>query len=214
LIRLLKPMKESSMIRVQIACAAGLFGSALVALLRAEGGFDVTCAPADARPADALPAEADRSQVRVSDAEDLVPLPDECRPPVTDSSEGTRLLVLAAAHRPGVLRRAFDAGALGYVDRQGPPSRLVEGIHTVARGERYVDASLAVGLLRATEIPLTPRELSVLTIAAQGACVAEIAHVLHLSRGTIRNYLAAAVRKVGARNRVDAIRIARGAGWM
>ncbi|MFD3517670.1 DNA-binding response regulator [Streptomyces sp. NPDC058657] len=196
------------MIQVQVACAAGLFGSALTALLRAEGGFDVTCAPAEAGP-----DQVYRSQVRISDAEELVPTTAGAKP-AAKPSDGSRLLVLAAAHRPGVLRRAFDAGALGYVDRQGPPSRLVEGIRTVARGERYVDISLAVGLLRATEIPLTPRELSVLTIAAQGASVAEIAHVLHLSRGTIRNYLAAAIRKVGARNRVDAIRIARGAGWM
>ncbi|MFF0742786.1 LuxR C-terminal-related transcriptional regulator [Streptomyces sp. NPDC004111] len=196
------------MIRVQVTCSAGLFSSALAALLRTEGGFDVTCSPADTRASGTCP-----SHVRVSDAEELAPLPGGGRPAV-DTSDGTRLLVLAAAHRPGVLRRAFEAGALGYVDRQGPPSSLVEGIRTVARGERYVDVSLAVGLLHATEVPLTPRELSVLSIAAQGACVTEIAHVLHLSRGTVRNYLAAAVRKVGARNRVDAIRIARSAGWM
>lgn len=196
------------MVHVHIACAAGLFGSALVALLQAEGGFQVTWAPTGAPP-----AEADRSHVRVSDAEDLAPLPGGGRT-AADAPDGARLLVLAVAHRPGMLRRAFDAGALGYVDRHGPPCRLMEGIHTVARGERHVDASLAVDLLRATELTLTPRELSVLSIASQGACVAEIAHVLHLSRGTVRNYLAAAVRKVGARNRVDAIRITREAGWM
>ncbi|MFJ6698304.1 LuxR C-terminal-related transcriptional regulator [Streptomyces sp. NPDC091272] len=128
--------------------------------------------------------------------------------------KGAGLLVLATAHRPGVLRRAFDAGALGYVDKEGCPERLAEGIRTVARGERYVDVTLAVGLLRATEIPLTPRELGVLSIAAAGAGVEEIALTLHLSRGTVRNYLAASIRKTGARNRVDAIRIARGAGWL
>ncbi|WP_189825573.1 response regulator transcription factor [Streptomyces finlayi] len=201
------------MIRVQVACAAGLFRSALVALLRGEEGLAVTCeeAAAGSRAADCPPVD-----VRVADAETLAPRPRATTSGVRGGGapEGVGLLVLANVNRPGVLRRAFDAGALGYVDKQGSPGRLVEGIHAVARGERYVDESLAVGLLRATEIPLTPRELGVLALAAQGACVAEIALDLHLSRGTVRNYLAAAIRKTGARNRVDAIRIAGAAGWM
>ncbi|MGW7414866.1 response regulator transcription factor [Streptomyces sp. NPDC054863] len=193
------------MIRVQVAHAAGLFRSALVALLRAEADLDVSCGP----PGSGVECQG-QAEVRVADAEDLVP----GRSGGPEASGGAGLLVLATAHRPGVLRRAFDAGALGYVDKEGSPGRLVEGIHVVARGERYADVSLAVGLLHATEIPLTPRELTVLALAAEGACVVEIALALHLSRGTVRNYLAASIRKTGARNRVDAIRIARGAGWV
>ncbi|MEU8892689.1 response regulator transcription factor [Streptomyces sp. NPDC048442] len=198
------------MIHVQVAHGAGLFRSALVALLRVEADLDVSCCPSGPVVEGPDPAE-----VRVADAEDLASgdlVPG--RPGCPGGTGGAGLLVLATAHRPGVLRRAFDAGALGYVDKEGSPGRLVEGIHAVAKGERYVDASLAVGLLRATEIPLTPRELTVLSIAAEGACVGEIALALHLSRGTVRNYLAASIRKTGARNRVDAIRIAHGAGWV
>jgi two-component system response regulator DesR len=64
------------------------------------------------------------------------------------------------------------------------------------------------------ENPLSARELEVLRGAAQGADPAEIATVLHLSVGTVRNYLTNIVTKMNARNRVDAIRAAREAGWL
>jgi two-component system response regulator DesR len=142
-------------------------------------------------------------------------------PPLTDllgrggsGQAEPRLLVLATAHRPGLLKRAAEAGALGYVDKGGSPERLVSAIRRVAKGERFVDDSLGFGFLKAAEMPLTRRELSVLSLAAEGASVAEIAGSLHLSHGTVRNYMAAITRKTGARNRVDAIRISQGEGWL
>lgn len=125
-----------------------------------------------------------------------------------------RLLVLAGANRPGLLKRAVEAGALGYVDKEGEPERLVHGIRSVAQGKRFVDDSLGFAFLKAAEMPLTRRELSVLSLAAEGASVAEIAGSLHLSHGTVRNYMAAITRKTGARNRIDAIRISQGEGWL
>jgi two-component system response regulator DesR len=122
--------------------------------------------------------------------------------------------VLASAHRPVLLKRAIEAGALGYVDKEGAPDHLVRGIRRVAAGERFVDDSLGYGFLKAAEMPLTRRELSVLSLAAEGASVAEIAGSLHLSHGTVRNYMAAITRKTGARNRIDAIRISQGEGWL
>ncbi|MFI6034953.1 LuxR C-terminal-related transcriptional regulator [Streptomyces sp. NPDC051315] len=125
-----------------------------------------------------------------------------------------RLLVLAAANRPGLLKRALEVGALGYVDKAGAPEQLLHGIRRVALGERFVSESLGFGFLKAAEMPLTRRELSVLSLAAEGASVAEIAGSLHLSHGTVRNYMAAITRKTGARNRIDAIRISQGQGWL
>lgn len=131
------------------------------------------------------------------------------------SGDGTSvLLALATAERPGPLRRAYEEGALGYLSKNASPDQLVEGIRRVAKGERYIDESLGYGFLEAAEIPLTRRELSVLSLAAEGSSIGEIARSLHLSNGTVRNYLAAITRKTGARNRVDAIRISRGAGWV
>jgi two-component system response regulator DesR len=129
-------------------------------------------------------------------------------------AEPPRLLVLAGANRPGLLKRALEAGALGYVDKAGSPGNLLHGIRRVAQGERFVDESLGFGFLQAAEMPLTRRELSVLTLAAEGASVAEIAGSLHLSHGTVRNYMASITRKTGARNRIDAIRISQGQGWL
>jgi two-component system response regulator DesR len=84
----------------------------------------------------------------------------------------------------------------------------------VAQGEQFVDTSLGWDFLQAARVPLTERELSVLSLASQGASVAEIAGDLHLTNGTVRNYLSAITRKTGARNRVDAIRISQKAGWV
>ncbi|MEU5684659.1 response regulator transcription factor [Streptomyces venezuelae] len=127
---------------------------------------------------------------------------------------GCRVLVLATANRPGQLRRAAEADALGYVNKASPPERLLAGIRQVAAGQRFVDESLGFGFLKAAQMPLTRRELSVLSLAAGGASVAEIANSLHLSNGTVRNYMAAITRKTGARNRIDAIRISQGEGWV
>ncbi|MDQ0688114.1 two-component system response regulator DesR [Streptomyces achromogenes] len=146
------------------------------------------------------------------DAYGIPPLGDLC--PRGGGTPPPRLLVLASAHRPGLLKRALEAGALGYVDKAGTPEQLLRGIRRVAQGERFVTESLGFGFLKAAEMPLTRRELSVLTLAAEGASVAEIAGSLHLSHGTVRNYMAAITRKTGARNRVDAIRISQGQGWL
>ncbi|WP_346776259.1 response regulator transcription factor [Streptomyces sp. SID10115] len=127
---------------------------------------------------------------------------------------GCRVLVLATANRPGQLRRAAEADALGYVNKASAPDRLLAGIRQVAAGQRFVDDSLGFGFLKAAQMPLTRRELSVLSLAAGGASVAEIANSLHLSHGTVRNYMAAITRKTGARNRIDAIRISQGEGWV
>lgn len=126
----------------------------------------------------------------------------------------SNLLVLATANKPGLLRRASQARALGYVNKDSSAERLLRAIRQVAAGKRFIDSSLGFGFLQAAEMPLTPREYSVLSIAAEGASVGEIARRLHLCTGTVRNYMATINRKTGARNRVDAIRISQGAGWL
>ncbi|MFF5703831.1 response regulator transcription factor [Streptomyces sp. NPDC012794] len=202
------------MTKVLVLHSVSLVGSALAALLRSEGGFDVTSAGwrSAARQAESL-----RPDVTVVDL--------DC--PGASATLGARggasrplaeppapLLVLATSGTPGSLQRGVRAAARGYVDKDGSPGRLVRAIRTVAAGERFVDASLATALLDAGPAPLSPRELSVLARAAEGDSIAEIAQALHLASGTVRNYMAAVTRKTGARNRVDAIRISRQAGWV
>ncbi|MEV7422497.1 MULTISPECIES: response regulator transcription factor [unclassified Streptomyces] len=201
------------MIRVLVVHKLGLFRSALVALLRPETTLDVSSASGRTafRGAYGVPPHVYVADI---DCLDSPGYEEETGLTRDDLGYDPALLVLASSRKPGALRKAFDAGALGYVSKDGEPGRLVEGIHKVARGERFVDEALAFDFLQAAKMPLTPRELSVLALAAEGAPIDEIARSLHLSNGTIRNYLAAAIRKVGGRNRLDAIRISQGAGWL
>lgn len=127
---------------------------------------------------------------------------------------GCRVLILTALAKPGVLRRALGAQVAGFVQKDIRPAELAAAIRTVAAGGRVVDPALALVALEAPESPLSHRETEVLRLSASGAQPAEIAERLFLTYGTIRNYLTSAVAKLGARNRVDAIRIATESGWI
>ncbi|UUS29577.1 MULTISPECIES: response regulator transcription factor [Streptomyces] len=202
------------MTKVLVLHSVGLMRSALSALLRSEESFDVFDSGwrTARRSAESLRPDVCVVDLDCPGAAGILEGGQEDGGTAFDAR--TRLLVLASAARPGALRKAFEARALGFVDKNGSPRRLVRAIRAVARGERFVDESLAFGFLEASRMPLTARELSVLARAAEGDTIAEIARGLHLSNGTVRNYMASATRKVGARNRIDAIRISQGAGWV
>jgi two-component system, NarL family, response regulator DesR len=125
-----------------------------------------------------------------------------------------RTLILTGLGRPGTLRRALAAHVSGFVVKDAPSQELVDAVRRVAAGERVIDAKLALAALETAGNPLSAREAEVLKRHATGASAAEIAAEMHLSYGTVRNYLASAVTKLGARNRVDAARIAEEAGWL
>ncbi|MBG0817242.1 DNA-binding response regulator [Planomonospora sp. ID82291] len=127
---------------------------------------------------------------------------------------GCRAVILTGLATPAALRRALEAGARGFVVKDTPAGQLAGVVRRVARGEQVVDPDLAVAALSARENPLTCRELEVLKVAAEGAPVEEIADRLYLSGGTVRNYLSRILAKVGARTRVEAIRIAKQDGWL
>ncbi|MEU5877523.1 response regulator transcription factor [Spirillospora sp. NPDC047279] len=125
-----------------------------------------------------------------------------------------RVLILTGHGKPGHLRRALGAHVSGFLLKTAPPDDLVAAVRAVAEGRRVLDPSLALTAWDVTENPLTPRETDVLRLAAEGAEAPEIAERLHLTPGTVRNYLTAVVTKLNARNRTDAARIATDAGWI
>jgi two-component system, NarL family, response regulator DesR len=125
-----------------------------------------------------------------------------------------RVLILTVLGQPGNLRRALAAHVAGFLPKDTRAEDLVDAVRRVAAGERVIDPQLALRALEVPGNPLSPREVEVLRRFAAGDGPAEIAAALFLSYGTVRNYLAAAVTKLGARNRVDAVRIAAGAGWL
>ncbi|MGP3683538.1 response regulator transcription factor [Streptomyces sp. IBSNAI002] len=202
------------MTKVLVLHSVSLVRSALAALLRSEGPFEVTSAGwrTAVRQAESL-----RPDVTVVDLDcpgTTAVLAGERRADRQVLASPSPVLVLASTGAPGSLHRAFRAEARGYVDKDGSPGRLVRAVRKVAAGERFIDASLASAFMEADPVPLSPREVSVLARAAEGDSIVEIARALHLASGTVRNYMAAATRKTGARNLIDAIRISRRQGWV
>jgi two-component system response regulator DesR len=108
----------------------------------------------------------------------------------------------------------MESGAEAFLVKDAPASQLAEAVRQVLRGHRVIDPTLAAAALADGADPLTAREREVLRVAADGAVNADIARTLLLSEGTVRNYLSTAIQKTGARNRAEAVRIAREKGWL
>lgn len=124
------------------------------------------------------------------------------------------IVILTTFGRPGYLRRAMEAGARGFLVKDGPAAELAQAIRRVVRGERVIDASLAAAALGVGPNPLTSREREVLRASTDGSTIQAIARRLSLSEGTVRNYLSSAIQKVGGRNRTEALRQAEENGWL
>ena len=125
-----------------------------------------------------------------------------------------RVVVLTTFGRTGYLKRAMESGAAGFLLKDAPASELAAAIRRVMGGERVVDPGLAAAALSEGESPLTDREREVLSASANGATIGDVATKLYLSEGTVRNYLSTAIKKLGARNRVEAARLAERKGWL
>ena len=125
----------------------------------------------------------------------------------------TKVLILTTFARPGYLRRALDAGVLGYLLKDAPSEELAAAIRRIHQGRRVIDPELALDAWSEPN-PLSERERQVLRLAGEGATGKEIAGRLNLSQGTVRNYLSEAISKLAAGNRIDAARIARHKGWL
>ncbi|MFN8097591.1 MAG: response regulator transcription factor [Dermatophilaceae bacterium] len=130
------------------------------------------------------------------------------------AGSAARVLIVTTFGRPGYLRRALQAGASGFVVKDTPARLLADAVRRVHAGMRVVDPALATDSLLAGESPLTPREADVLRAVRAGGSIADIARVVHLSEGTVRNHLSNAIGKTNARNRADAARIADDNGWL
>ncbi|SCF73118.1 two component transcriptional regulator, LuxR family [Streptomyces sp. MnatMP-M17] len=131
-----------------------------------------------------------------------------------DEVPDCRVLILTTFGRPGYLRRAMEAGAAGFLVKDGPVEELAAAIRRVLTGETVIDPALAAAALSTGPNPLTAREREVLNASVDGATVSDIAARLRLSESTVRNYLSSAIGKTGTRNRTEAVRAARRQGWL
>lgn len=201
------------MIRLLIADDQALVRGALSALLGLESDIEVVAevGRGDEVASAALAASAD---VALLDIEmpgmDGIAAAAELRTRVPSC----RALMVTTFGRPGYLKRAMQAGAAGFVVKDTPAPQLADAVRRVAQGLRVVDPALAAESLAQGDSPLTERETDVLGVALTGGSIADIARILHLSEGTVRNHLSSAIGKTGARNRADAARIAEESGWL
>lgn len=125
-----------------------------------------------------------------------------------------RSLIVTTFGRPGYVRHALEAGALGFVVKDTPSNALADAVRRVARGERVIDPTLAAESIAAGISPLSARETDVLIAFRQQGSSASVATTLFLSEGTVRNHLSAAIGKTNARTASEAARIAAENGWL
>lgn len=199
-------------INVVIAEDQRMVLGALAALLSLERDVEVVAQATDGHAALAMVREH-RPDVLITDVEmpGLSGL-DVARALQTEAQ--TRVIVLTNFARAGYLRRALEAGVSGYVLKAQPAEELADAVRRVHRGLRVIDPQLAAESWGGDTDPLTPRQREILQLATEGASTAGIAARLGISAGTVRNYLSEAISKLGAENRIDAARIARGKGWL
>jgi two-component system response regulator DesR len=200
-------------IRLLIADDQSLVRGALAALLTLEDDFEVV---AEVGRGDEVVAAALEAKPDVALLDIEMPGIDGIAAAAALRSEvpSCRIIVVTTFGRPGYLRRAMEAGASGFVVKDIPAAELADAIRRVQAGLRVVDPALAAETLATGESPLTARERDVLVAARNGGTVADIAKVLFLSDGTVRNYLSSAIGKTGARTRAEAARMADQRGWL
>ena len=202
----------SPRIRVLLAEDQAMVRGALVALLDIAGDLEVVGQAGDGREALRLALEL-RPDVVLTDIEMPGLSGLELAHELRRQESRARVVILTTFARPGYLRRALDAGVVGYLLKDAPSERLAEAIRRVQAGGRAIDPNLAADAWGDRD-PLTDRERQVLRMANQGLSGPEIAAELRLSEGTVRNYLSDAINKLGARNRVEAARVAHEKGWL
>jgi two-component system, NarL family, response regulator DesR len=186
---------------------------ALVALLELEPDIEVV---AEAATGDEALAMAGKHQpdVAVLDIEMPGPSGIEVADRLRRTGFAGKVVIVTTFDRPGYLRAAMSAGASGFLLKDAPAADLAAAIRQVAAGQRVVDPTLAAAALAQGESPLTERETEVLAASAGHDAIADIAARLHLSNGTVRNHLSAAIQKLGARNRAEAVEMAQQKGWL
>lgn len=200
-------------IRIMIVEDQAMVRGALAALLAMESDLEIVAECADGETSFAR-LDAVAPDVVLMDVE----LPGisgiEAIAKITKLRPAAKSIVLTTFGRPGYLRSALDAGAVGFLVKDAPASELAAAIRIVHGGGRAIDPELAMAALSLGPNPLTPRQREVLRLTRLGLPVGAMAKKLSLTEGTVRNYLSEAISATGADNRFDAVRIAESSGWL
>jgi two-component system, NarL family, response regulator DesR len=200
-------------VRVLLAEDQAMVRGALSALLSLEEDIEIVAEAS--RGDEVVPAALDAlPEVALLDIE--MPGGDglEAATTLHERLPSCRVIILTTFGRSGYLRRAMESGAAGFLLKDAPAPELAQAIRRVMQGERVVDPVLATAALSEGNNPLTERERETLAASEGGATIEDVAAMLYLSEGTVRNYLSTAIKKLGARNRVEAARLAERKGWL
>ncbi|MGO4461795.1 response regulator transcription factor [Streptomyces sp. M-16] len=206
-------MTPAAPIRILLAEDQSMVREALAALLGLEPDIEVL---AQVARGDEVVAAAGSHDVNVALLDIEMPgmTGIEAAAELRRSHPSLKIVVLTTFGRPGYLRGAMEAGASAFLVKDAPAAQLADAVRKVLAGERVIDPTLAAAALADGANPLTDREREVLREAEFGATNAELAARLNLSQGTVRNYLSTAIQKLAARNRAEAVRVAREKGWL
>jgi two-component system response regulator DesR len=200
-------------IRVLIAEDMHMIRGALVALLRLERDIEVV---AELDRGDTILEAALRTTPDVAVIDIDLPGLDglSATEALYEQQPSCKTLILTGLSQPGNLLRALKVHVRGFLLKDAPAPQLANAIRSVAAGMRVLDPELVAAAVETGATPLTDREADVLRAAQSGLSTEEIGKRLNLSAATVRNYLSNTIGKLGARNRLDAIRIAEDAGWL
>ena len=203
------------MIKLLIAEDQGILLTTLATILELEDDISVIHQSVDGK--DALDFICDERQPNIDIILSDIEMPRmtgiELVQAIKDKGLPIKSIILTTFSRAGYLRRAMDAGVKGYLLKDSPSEELITAIRKIANGGKVNAAELLQDAWMEMD-PLTEKERKALQIAKTGATTEEIAAQIHLSAGTVRNYLSSACSKLGAKNRTEAARIAHQNGWL
>ncbi|MDL1901240.1 response regulator transcription factor [Anaerolineae bacterium CFX9] len=204
----------SSTIRILVADDHAVVRAGLRALLEHQGHFKVVAEASTGEEAIAR-AQEHRPDVAVLD----IRMPgvsgiEACRQ-IVQTVEGCRVIMLTSYAEDELLFAAIQAGASGYVLKRIGDNELVQAVERVSRGEGMLDPAMTstvfMEMRKATQAQhaaafseLTPQELAVLALVAEGMTNRQIAVKLYLGEGTVRNYVSSILAKIGVSNRAEA----------
>jgi two-component system response regulator DesR len=200
------------MIRILIAEDQRMLRGALALLLDLEDDIEVVGQACDGQEALSLITTL-QPDVCLLDIEMPVKTGLDVAEQLIELGSITRVIILTTFARPGYFERAIKANVQGYLLKDGPTEQLAESIRRVMKGHREISPELIFGTFK-EENPLNAREREILSLSAQGKSANEISSILHLSYGTVRNYISEALNKLDAKNRIEGIRMAEQKGWL
>ena len=200
------------MIRIVIAEDQDLILGALAALLSLEHDFEIVGQAKDDDEAIEMLLEH-KPDILISDIEMPGKTGLDLAAEIKERGLNIGVLIVTTFGRAGYMRRAMDLGVKGYLLKDAPSAKLADAVRKIKMGGKVISPEL-MDTIWGTPNPLTAREGHALKLAEDGKSSKEIARILDIAPGTVRNYLSTATQKLEASNRIEAARIARANGWL